>query len=176
MRNLAERAEQVIVLSHNKRFLCSIWNGADRNECASLEIAQHGDESTILLWDVSEDAVTEHDQRYILLQRYASTGSPPTRDVAQAIRLHLEGFLRVACPGHFSPGQLLGQFIRICCEKFGQPDQVLDEIKTRELKEIVEYANRFHHDTNGAWESETINSIELRGFVKRTLSFAGPPR
>ena len=176
VRKLAERARQVIVLSHNKRFLCRIWNGADRNECASLEIAQDGDESTILCWNVSEDAITEHDQRYILLQKFASTGSPATREVAQAIRLHLEGFLRVACPGHFSPGQLLGPFIRTCSERFGQPDQVLDETKTRELGEIVEYANRFHHDTNAAWESETINSIELLGFVKRTLAFAGLPR
>ena len=164
------------MLSHNKRFLCSIWNGTDRTKCIPLEIAQKGDESTVVTWDVSQDAITEHDQRYILLQDFASTGSNPTREVAQAIRLHLEGFLRVACPGEFPPGSLLGQFIGICRQKLGQSDEILNEIEIRELKEIVEYANRFHHNTNAACESETISGIELRGFVSRTLSFAGPPR
>ena len=175
VRSLARRAKQVIVLSHNKRFLCNIWDGVDRNECTTMEIAQNGDQSTIHNWDVSQYAITEHDRRHSLLRDYSETGSNPTMEVAQAIRLHLEGFLRVACPGHFPPGQLLGKFIINCRSKFNQQDAVLDEYTTLELEKIVEYANRFHHETNPAWESETINGIELQGFVKRTLYFTRPP-
>jgi hypothetical protein len=36
----------------------------------------------------------------------------------------------------------------------------------------VEYANRFHHDTNAAWETEQINVQEPAGFARRTLEFA----
>jgi hypothetical protein len=36
---------------------------------------------------------------------------------------------------------------------------------------MVEYANRFHHDTNPAWETEAINDGELRGFVEQALRF-----
>ena len=66
------------MLSHNKRFLCDVWSGADRKECLSLEIAQNGAKSTIRTWDVSKDATTEHDQRHSLLQGYAVNQSGNT--------------------------------------------------------------------------------------------------
>ena len=176
VRNLAERAGQVIVLSHNKRFLCSIWSGADRKECLPLEIVQNGDESTIHPWDVSQDSITEHDQRYFLLQEYVANQSGSKKEVALAIRLHLEGFLRVACPGNFPPGKLLGSFIQDCHHKVCGSDEVLNKDTLQELHDIVEYSNRFHHDTNPAWQTEEINSTELLGFVKRTLAFVGPPK
>ena len=53
VRKLSKRAGQVIVLSHNKRFLCTVWSGADRRECCSLEIRQSGDNSTLGNWNVS---------------------------------------------------------------------------------------------------------------------------
>ena len=176
VRNLAKRARQVIVLSHNKRFLCNIWNGADRRECLSLEIGRIGDESTIREWDVKQDSVTEHDQRHKLLQEYTVNQSGNKREVAAAIRPHLEGFLRVACPDCFPPGKLLGPFIGDCRNKDGRPDEILSADTILELNHIVEYGNRFHHDTNQAWQTEEINSTELQGYVKRTLAFVGPPR
>ena len=91
VRKLVERAKQVIVMSHNKRFLCGIWRGANRKECQALEIAQSGEHSTIRRWEVSQDAVTEHDQRFFLLHGYATVQSGDSRQVATAIRLHLEG-------------------------------------------------------------------------------------
>ena len=176
VRSLSERARQAIVLSHNKRFLCDVWIGADRKECLSLEIAQDGAKSTIRTWDVSKDAVTEHDERHNLLQGYAVNQYGNTKEVAAAIRLHLEGFLRVACPGNFPPGKLLGSFLGDCRNKVGSPDEVLHEDTIQELEHIVEYANRFHHHTNQAGQTEEINATELLGFVQRTLAFVGPPR
>ena len=175
VRNLAERAGQVIVLSHSKRFLCNIWSHANHKECCPLEIAQKGGESTIRTWDVSQDSLTEHDQRHSLLQRYAATQQGDKKEVAVAIRPHLEGFLRVACPSDFPPGKILGPFIEECRHKLGKPDEVLSEGIAQELREIVEYGNRFHHDTNPVWEPEDINVTELLGFVRRTLAFVGPP-
>ena len=174
VRNLIMRAKQVIVLSHNKRFLCNIWHGADRNECAPLMLTLDKDESAIYPWDVSQDAITEHDQRHKILQSYAETGSNPSREIAQSIRLHLEGFLRVAFPDLCPPGRLLGQFIDICRQKLGSAEEVLSECKIQDLDEIVEYANQFHHDTNPAWETAAINGQELQGFVRRTLSLTRP--
>ena len=171
VRGLSERAGQTIVLSHNKRFLCDVWNGADHKECLSLEIARNGAKSTIRAWDVSKDAVTEHDQRHILLQEYASSQAGNKKEVAAAIRLHLEGFLRVACPDNFPPGQLLGRFLGDCRNKVGSPDEVLNADTIQKLGYIVEYGNRFHHGTNPA----EINATELEGFVRRTLSFVRPP-
>jgi len=84
----------------------------------------------------------------------------------------LEAFLRVACPEHFPPSALLGPFLALCRQRVGQADEVLDRTATRELGELTEYANRFHHDTNPAWETEVINDAELRSFVERALAFA----
>ncbi len=174
VRNLSRRVRQVIVLSHNRRFLCDIWNHADRNELSSLEISQAGTQSTIREWHVSQDAITEHDRRHEILQQYADNQLGDTRQVAESIRPYLEGFLRVTFPGIYRPGGLLGQFLNHCHQKACRSDQVLNEYKTQELENIVEYGNRFHHDTNPAWQNQMINATELLSFVQRTLDFANP--
>ncbi|HHW14408.1 MAG TPA: AAA family ATPase [Firmicutes bacterium] len=170
-RRLAERAGQVIVLSHNKPFLCRIWEGADRCTRAALQLVRDGGGSSICSWDVEQDCITEHDRRHAMLREYLATGSGNSREVARSIRLHLEAFLRVACPEYFPPGMMLGPFHNRCLQRVGTPQQILDADATRELGDLKEYANRFHHDTNPAWETEVINDAELRGFVQRTLGF-----
>jgi hypothetical protein len=40
-----------------------------------------------------------------------------------------------------------------------------------ELRNLLDYANRFHHDTNPAWETEIINDQLLIHFCERTLRF-----
>lgn len=173
-RALTERAEQVIVLSHNKRFLCQIWEGTDASCRTALKVVRQGEGSTIQTWDVDNDSVTEHDRRHELLRDYLANGTQSPREIARAIRPLLESFLRVAFPEHFPPGSLLGNFYRLCADKVSTAQEILDANATRELGEIKEYANRFHHDTNSAWETEAINEGELRGFVDRALNFARP--
>ena len=176
VRKLAARAKQAIALSHSKRFLCDIWRGANQKECATLEIAQSGDESTIRAWDVTLDAATEHDQRYALLEAYATSQSGNKREVASAIRPHLESYLRVACPGAFPPRKLLGEFITECSQRLGESGEILTIKMLQELNEIVEYSNPYHHATEEAWASEEINATQLRGFVNKTLAFVGPSK
>ena len=176
VRELSRQAKQTIVLSHDKRFLCGILSGMNRQEeYTTLEIAQNGNQSTIRHWDATQDSITEHDQRYFLLQEYAANQAGTAREVAAAIRFYLEGYFRAVCPGQFPPGKLLGQFAQECKQKLGKADEVINQKTIKELEDILEFANRFHHDTNPAWLSESINPRELWGFVKRTLSLAGPP-
>jgi hypothetical protein len=101
-----------------------------------------------------------------------AAGTTNNREVAVSIRPLLEAFLRVACPEHFPPGMLLGSFRSQCEQRLGTPREILDHQLTQELRDLTEYANRFHHDPNQAWETETINDGELRGFVGRALRFA----
>lgn len=171
VRRLAERAEQVIVLSHDKRFLCRIWSGADGTLRSALEIVRAGAGSAIREWNVAQDSVTEHDRRHARFCEFVDRGGGEVREIATAIRPHIEAFLRVACPKHFPPDTLLGPFVRLCRQRIGQPDEILEEDRTGELEELKGYANRFHHDTNPAWETESINDTELQGFVQRTLDF-----
>ena len=80
--------------------------------------------------------------------------------------------MRVACPEHYLPGMMLGALLGLCEQRTGGPQEILDAAGTQELRDLVEYANRFHHDTNPAWETAIINDGELQGFVRRTLEFA----
>ena len=171
MRRVLQRATQLILLSHNKAFLCRMWEDADKNERTALRLTRDGDASTIEAWDVTQDCITEHDRRHLLLRQYSVRQTPNHREIATEIRPLIEAFLRVACPEHFPPGTLLGTFRGLCDQRLASPQQILSQDDTRELDELIEYANRFHHDSNPSWETEGINDAELFGFVQRALAF-----
>jgi wobble nucleotide-excising tRNase len=172
VRRLANRVSQVVVLSHSKNFLCQIWEGADHASRAALHVVRDGNGSMIEPWNVDRDSVTEHDRRHAAMREYLANGGQNEREIAQSIRPHLEAFFRVAYPEYFVPGTLLGPFRGLCQQRVNTPQQILDAQDIQELEDIVEYANRFHHDTNPAWANEVINSVELSGFVSRALAFA----
>jgi wobble nucleotide-excising tRNase len=172
IRRLAERAGQVIVLSHNKGFLARIWEGTAVGIRGALQVMRDGAGSNLCSWNVDQDCVTEYDRRHAMLREYLSNGTPNNREVARAIRPVLEGFLRVACPAHFPPGSLLGHFLNTAEQRVASPQQIIDQQTIQELGDLIEYANKFHHDTNAAWETEQINDGELQGFVRRALDFA----
>lgn len=168
------RVSQIIVLSHSKPFLCSIWEGAKKEMARSaVRITREGLGSTLAAWDVKQDCITEHDRRHKMVREYVETSHPEKeRQVAAALRQILEAFMRVACPAMFPPGKLLGPFIIECEQHYGKPDEELSKTTITELRALLDYANRFHHDTNLAWETAAINDQELVGFSRRTLKFA----
>ena len=171
IRRFAQRANQVVVLSHNRSFLAHLWEGTDPTVRAAVEVVREGAGSTLRAWDVTQEAITEHDRRDARLSEFLTTGAGDLREVARDIRPHLEAYLRVAHPQWFPPGTLLGSFRNVSEQRIGTTSQVLDRQSTDELNATVEYANRFHHDTNPAWQTEHINDAELRAFVQRALSF-----
>jgi len=172
MRRLATKAGQLIVLSHPKAFLCTIWERADTSLRSAMEITRDGTGSTIRACVVHHDCITGHDRRHALLRDYLESSSADSRQVAEAIRPVLEAFVRVAYPEHFAPGDMLGKFVNLSRQRIGTPQQILDGPRTQELDDLLEYANKFHHDTNRAWETEVINDGQLVDLVKRALAFA----
>lgn len=174
MRQLHDRVSQMIVLSHSKPFLLGVWAGADRAlSRTAIRIARQGAGSTLVAWDVSQDAITEHDRRHALVSNYIVNGGPDTeRETAQALRPILEAFLRVAYPAHYPPEFLLGPFIGVCRQKVGTAEEILSAADITELEALKDYGNRFHHDSNPAWQTAAINDQELTGFCRRTLAFA----
>jgi wobble nucleotide-excising tRNase len=172
IRRLITRTAQVMVLSHNKPMLCRLWEGTDTNNTTSLEVVRENNGSTMRLWDVYQDSINEHDRRHIRLQDYLN-GSPTgdLREIARSIRPHLEAFLRVAYPGSFHPGNLIGPFLGICNQRLDTNDEILNQNDVRDLRALNTYSSRYHHNTNPAWDTEIVNDGELRGFVERTLRF-----
>ncbi|KLE32494.1 hypothetical protein AAW00_13225 [Aurantiacibacter luteus] len=173
MQRLYDRVSQMVVLSHSKPFLCSIWESADKATRSAMRIARDGRGSKLATWDIRQDSVTQHDRRHQLVRHYIRTGDDANeREVAAALRPILEAFMRVAHPERFPPGSLLGPFIDVCRQRHGRADEVLSPGDTAELRALLDYANRFHHDSNPAWETAVVNDQELLDFATRTLNFA----
>jgi wobble nucleotide-excising tRNase len=172
MRRLLAVVGQVIVLSHSKPFLCALWEGADKAMRRALKLSRDGGGSTIAIWDVNQDCITEHDRRHALVRRYMqASGAADERSVAAALRPILESFMRVAYPDNCPPGTLLGPFLGICNQREGTLEQIMDQPTITELRDLLDYANKFHHDTNAAWQTAAINDSELQHFCHRTIAF-----
>ena len=171
VRELTTRAAQVIVLSHSKRFLCRVWEGAANGIGTALKLDPTATGSTLREWRVSEDLITDHDRRHALFKQFIDGTAVDSRQVAQAIRPTIEHFLRAAYPEQFPPESMIGPFVSICRPRLGTSQQLLNQADTDELDRLREYANLFHHDTNPAWETATINDAQLLDFVNRTLRF-----
>jgi wobble nucleotide-excising tRNase len=173
IQRLVGRTGQVIVLSHNKPFLCSVWEDADRAASAGLAVERVGAASDLRPWNVEQDSISAHDHRHSLFREYLENGGVNRRDVAQALRPTMEAFLRVAYPERFPPGTRLGPFRGTCQNLLGTPNEILDATDVQELGNLIQYANLFHHDTNAAdWQTVAINDGQLETFVRRTLAFA----
>lgn len=170
---LAARVSQVIVLSHFKPFLMKLYNDATRSHArATMRITRVGATSEIVPWDITADTITEHDRRYLRVLAYLEAADPTTeRQVAVDLRPMLECFMRVAYPQAFPPGTLLGPFHSMCEQRLNTPQQLLNEADTRELRDILDYANLFHHDTNPTWQTEIINDLQLVDLAQRVRRF-----
>jgi wobble nucleotide-excising tRNase len=177
LRRVQTRVAQLIILSHNKPFLCRMWEGMAGPERTALKFERDATGSSLAAWAVEEDCITEHDKRHALLEDYQTIGPRDNqREVARSLRPHIEAYLRVACAKNFPPGTLLGSFHSACEARYGRVDQILDRERIDELRDLKDFANRYMHDTNPAWATEVINDGELVGFVTRTLAFTRPGR
>ena len=176
MDRLARDVAGMIVLSHSKPFLLGVWDQCQQLPKAALEVRRAEAGSTLAAWDVNAAMVTEHDRRHAASVAYLQNADPATeRRVAEALRPMLEAFCRVAYPGNFPPGTLLGPFHHICTQRIGSPQEIMSEANAQELRALLDYANRFHHDTNAAYATELINDAALTDFTRRTLRFIRRP-
>lgn len=172
IRSLRDRVRQIIVLSHSKPFLISMWKSAPANDRTAIRISRAAVGSILEVWDINRDSITEHDRRYGRVSAYVVQADPgQERNVAADLRPMLEAFLRVAYPGNCPPGTMLGHFIQRCQQRVGTADEILRQTDITELNALRQYANRFHHDTNPAYETEHVNPAELTNFADRTLRF-----
>jgi wobble nucleotide-excising tRNase len=172
IRNLVSCSKQVIILCHLKAFLCDIWEHSDKDNTTPLKMTRGlNNTSEIESWDPSSDAFTEYDKRHKILREYAEQDTQDKRGVAQCLRPVMERYLRITFPEHCTPGTSLGNFRNHVTNLFDNGQNIMSVVDWRELRDITEYANKFHHDTNPAWQTEQINDNELLGFVKRVLDF-----
>ncbi len=171
IRRISNNVNQVIVLSHNKKFLCELFQTTRSLDPTPLVIKKERNNSVIGSWNVNDDTVTLHDLYHGLLTEYNEGHQDKSKEVAEAIRPYLEGFLRVIFPTHFVSGTMIGPFINKCRTLVGTANELLSVSRVDELDNIKGYANKFHHDTNSNHLHEIVNNSELEGYVRRTLDF-----
>ena len=58
-------------------------------------------------------------------------------------------------------------------DRFGTAHQVIDQPRIAELAELLEFGNRFHHDTNPRAAQEQVTDAELQGMIVRVRQFVG---
>ena len=139
MRRLVPSVNQVILLSHSKPFLCSVWEGADKTSRTAIKIDRGGAGSTLSEWDVNDDCITEHDRNIKLVRDYLRTSNAAEdRAVATALRPILEAFMRVAYSDVFVPGMLLGPFLGICEQRVFTVERILTLEDIAELRDLLD--------------------------------------
>jgi wobble nucleotide-excising tRNase len=176
MDRLAREVASMVVLSHSKPFLLGVWDKCQQLPKTAMEVRRSGAGSTLAAWDVNGAMVTEHDRRYAAAIDYLQQADPAEeRRVAESLRPMLEAFCRAAYSTNFSPGKLLGPFHNQCVLHAGTPTEIMSAANAHELRSLLDYANRFHHDTNAAYATELINDAELTDFTRRTLAFIRRP-
>lgn len=173
IQNLANIAQQVIVMSHDSHFLKLIFDAYPGNETKAMQLAHIGDSTMIGEWDIVTETQSTYYMNHAALLSFSRDRTGAPLSVARAIRPFLEGWLRIHFPGHFQPNEWLGNFIdkiRNADNNSGlqhaQPD-------LSELEAINNYSKKYHHDQNPNSDLESISGEELHGFVKRTLRLVG---
>lgn len=173
---LSGSVRQVVVLSHFKPFLLSVWEKCSALPRAAMQVVRAQQSSTLAAWDVTGDMITLHDKRHADALAYLQAADPAMeRRIAESLRPMLESFVRVAYPAHFRPGSLLGPFIEQSRQRLGGGNEIMGPRDTAELRALLDFANRYHHDTNQAYQTEAINDRELMDFTERTIRFATRP-
>jgi len=173
IRQLADNAEQVIVLSHDPNFLSLIREGYPASDIKELQMCRTGDNTIIKEWDIETETQSTYIKDYSVLLNYYRDRMGKPWEVARSIRPFIEGLYRVHFPGHFRLNEWLGDFIAKI--KAAGDTTGLSHAKADldELEAINEYSKKYHHDQNPNADSEIISEDELHGFVKRTLRLAG---
>lgn len=176
MDRLARDVAGMIVLSHSKPFLLGVWDKIQQLPKTAIEVRRAGAGSTLAPWDVNAAMTGEHDRRHAAAVAFVEQGDPALeRRVAEALRPMLEAFCRIAYPGHFPAGSMLGPFHRLCIQRVGTPQEIMSAANCQELRALLDYANHFHHDTNPAYATVLINDAALADFTRRTLAFIRRP-
>lgn len=170
VKKCAQRYAQVIVLSHDPSFLQLIWEKLAPTDRKALQLVRIGERNTRIIQFDIEDAVQA---RYLtaikILQAFHSHREGEPLNVIQQIRPVLEGYCRRICPGQYE-NQSLGQIVGIV--RNAGDGHVLHEI-SEELEEINDYCRRYHHAENAYAAEEPIDTVELSGYVRRTLCQVG---
>lgn len=170
---IAQKAKQAIVLSHDPRFLKIVWDSADKTQTKPLQLFRLGQNSTITPWDIEEETRDEYHRNHAILMDYCNNGVGDRKKVAITIRPLLEQYFKFNFLGQFTENEWLGDFIKKIREAQAGSPLISAQPILEELEAVNDYSKKYHHNTNSSSESEPIDDAELQSYSKRALELVG---
>lgn len=174
IRKCGEECPQLVLLSHDQRFLKRIWDrlqGAHAAERKCREMARIGQRNTTICeWDVQKATQDAYrvDRSALTDYYHAREGEP--RNVVQKIHPVLETYCKNLGAGALDEIDTLGVIIgKIRAAGTGHQLFPLCD----GLDELNEYTKHYHHGENPPPAIEPISDTELQGYVRRTLEMTG---
>lgn len=167
-----ETCAQMIVLSHDRRFLKLIWDELPPADRKTIQLIRMGRENTrIVPWDIEEAGLRRYEAEVQALNRYYTENEGEQLGVIKHLRPILESWVRRSCPGEFSDDDWLGDMLGVIRDA-GEGHSLHPHYEN--LDEINGYSSRYHHGEDPAViTDDPINDNELKGYVKRTLELVG---
>ena len=172
IKEVGESSRQVLVLSHDEKFLARIWSrlAMHADDRKSLQMVRVGVQNTrIVNWDIEKATEPQHTADYKALVGFYTEGHGDPSEVIKKIRPLLETHIRLLCPDDFTDdalGEIIGK-IR------DAGDSHLLSPLLADLDMINEYTRRYHHGDSPDMPREVIDTSELQSFVKITLENVG---
>jgi wobble nucleotide-excising tRNase len=173
IRQLADSAKQVVVLSHDPHFLRLIWEGLPSGDVKVLQMCRTGDNTIMGECDIEAETQSTYLRDYSALLDFYRERKGAALAVARSIRPFLEGLLRAHFPGRFKPNEWLGDFINRIRDASDTDGLSHAKADLPEIETINDYSRKYHHDQNPRADSEFLSPDELHGYVKRTLRLVG---
>jgi len=180
---IGRKSAQLIVLGHDAHFLRDLRDdlqGIRVNISTQLfKITRVANDcSDFSTFDIDKECASGYYRNHKVIQDFINGETvSDLYVVARSIRPLLEGYLHRRFPGHVQRNKLFGQIIGDAkVAQFPNPLVYLQPLAT-ELYEINDYAGQFHHDTNAAADTVSINESELRSYAERALTiiYKGEP-
>lgn len=162
---LTKKAEQVIVLSHEKGFLRLLWERIDRSRMTTCAIQTGAPGmASLAVFDVEQATrPREESERDKVLQFLDVTEGDPEQ-VRPLLRTVLENFYRKGDPNLFSPNELLPGII----EKIkNAPSDYRYKAAIDDLEDINLYTRESHHAPIPGSVTEATSVEELKTYCER---------
>lgn len=167
-----DQIAQVVVLSHDPRFLKAIWDlPLPPQHRKALELVPSGSDTVICEWDIERCTESKDSaERRILIKFYHNPREGELWDVIQKLRPVAETHMRRLAPDRLANVTGLGAMIeRIRSDQM--PASLIDCL--HDLTDINSFTRRYMHGENPNGTTEPISRDELHGFVGKLLEIAG---
>lgn len=170
IRRCGRDAMQVIIMSHDARFLRDLWDQLQTSERKALWLLPFGHkDTTIADWPIETDTESEDSANRRILLAYYQDNEGNARDVIQKIRPVIETHMQRIAPELANINGLGNKLGEI--RKANGPSLLLDAYD--EIDDINLYTRKYMHGEGKNPDIEPISKSELAGFVRKVLVIAG---